>query len=364
MSEKTYEMLWDCQYCGSRKNLGKSHRHCPSCGAPQDPAARYFPPDNEKIAVEDHHYVGADLLCPACSTANSRNANNCGGCGSPLDGAKAAQQRGDRVVAEGQQFQGETSKEARSEFAARQAAAAGYAPPQPPPPAKATGSKAKGCAIFGILGFILLLIIVGGGVCAFNKCSSKSTGLEVAGHSWVRAITIEKYASVEESDWCDKMPAGAEEVSRSKEKRSTKKVEDGEDCKIRKVDQGDGTFKEKKECSPKYKEEPVYDSKCRYRVRKWKADRTEKASGSSLEDKPRWPELSLGRTGTCDGCERKGESTQTYTVRFLDTASKKEQTCDFPDEAKWSSFKKASKWTGSVGGLTGNLDCDSLKPVQ
>ncbi len=43
VSEKTYEMLWDCKYCGQRKNLGLSHRHCPNCGAPQDPAARYYP---------------------------------------------------------------------------------------------------------------------------------------------------------------------------------------------------------------------------------------------------------------------------------------------------------------------------------
>ena len=46
MSEKVYE-LWACRYCGSRKLLGKSHRHCPSCGAPQQNAPRYFPADAE-----------------------------------------------------------------------------------------------------------------------------------------------------------------------------------------------------------------------------------------------------------------------------------------------------------------------------
>jgi hypothetical protein len=38
---KTYEMLWDCGYCATRALLGKSHRFCPSCGAPQDPIERY-----------------------------------------------------------------------------------------------------------------------------------------------------------------------------------------------------------------------------------------------------------------------------------------------------------------------------------
>jgi len=363
MSEKTYEMLWDCQYCGTRKNLGKTHRHCPNCGAPQDPRARYFPPDSEKIAVEDHHFVGADLLCPACNTANSRNANHCGGCGGPLDGARTVAQRADRVVPEGQAFQGESSKDARAEFAARQGAVAGLPPTPAPQPPHPKGAAAKGCAIFGILGFVLMLIIVGGGVCAYNKCAARPAAVEVTGHSWMREVAVEKYGAVEESAWCDEMPAGAEEISRAKEKRSTKKVQDGEDCKVRKVDQGDGTYKEKKECTPKFREEPVMADKCRYRVRKWKVDRSVKATGTSLDDKPRWPDVDLARSGTCDGCERKGATKEKYTVRFVDTASRKEHTCDYSDESRWSTFKMGSRWTAGVGALTGDIDCDSLKPA-
>ena len=50
MSEKqlgTYQMLWDCSYCDSKKLLGITHRHCPGCGAPQDPSKRYYPKDDE-----------------------------------------------------------------------------------------------------------------------------------------------------------------------------------------------------------------------------------------------------------------------------------------------------------------------------
>ena len=62
---KHYEMLWDCAYCATPKLLGKSHRHCPKCGAPQDPERRYFPADSEKVAVEDHVPVGglAGAVC-------------------------------------------------------------------------------------------------------------------------------------------------------------------------------------------------------------------------------------------------------------------------------------------------------------
>jgi len=35
-SEKTYEMLWDCRYCGTKKLLGKTHRHCLECGGAKD----------------------------------------------------------------------------------------------------------------------------------------------------------------------------------------------------------------------------------------------------------------------------------------------------------------------------------------
>ena len=64
--EKNYEMFWDCEYCGSSKLLGITHRHCPNCGAPQDPEKRYFPPDEEKVALEDHENTGADWHCPSC----------------------------------------------------------------------------------------------------------------------------------------------------------------------------------------------------------------------------------------------------------------------------------------------------------
>ena len=68
MSEgKTYEMMWDCEYCGAAKLLGKSHRHCPLCGAAQNADKRYFPPEEEKVAVEDHQFVGADWGCPSRS---------------------------------------------------------------------------------------------------------------------------------------------------------------------------------------------------------------------------------------------------------------------------------------------------------
>ena len=85
-TSKTYEMLWSCEYCGAKKLLGKTHRHCPECGAAQDPARRYFPSEEEKVAVEDHVFVGADVHCPACKAPMSKAAKHCAECGAPLEG--------------------------------------------------------------------------------------------------------------------------------------------------------------------------------------------------------------------------------------------------------------------------------------
>ena len=62
----TYQMLWDCPYCGTPKLLALDHKHCPACGGAQDPTRRYFPKDDEKIAVEGHVFVGKDKICGAC----------------------------------------------------------------------------------------------------------------------------------------------------------------------------------------------------------------------------------------------------------------------------------------------------------
>jgi hypothetical protein len=319
-SEKTYEMLWDCPFCGARKLLGLTHRHCPSCGAPQDPGKRYFPPDDQKVAVEDHQYTGADLLCPACQTANGRAAKHCGNCGSPLDGAKGAQLLQEQVV-----------------------------PDHPVPPAPAVAAKPKGsgkvligCAV-AALALVVLAII---GFFALNSVLKKDAALKVVGHSWTHEIAVETYELTRDSSPCSKMPSSAERVTREKQEPV---------CETRKIDQGDGTFKEKRECRDR-------EDKCTYFVGKWKPKRTEKKSGSSVTDAMPWPSVTLSRTGTCEGCEREGKKTANYTVRFQDSGSGKEQACSFDDAAKWKSFQVGSSWKGQVGGLTGGIDCGSLAP--
>jgi hypothetical protein len=307
VEETTYQMLWDCKYCGARKLLGLTHRFCPSCGAPQDADKRYFPAEHEKVEVQNHPYVGADLQCPGCASWNGRAAKHC--------------------VAP---FQGQGG------------------------PAK---KKSPIVAILIAVGAVLFLGVVGL-VCTaiFWK---KPGALAVTGHAWQRSIEIERYGKYTDSAWCDAVPAGAREVSRRREQRSTKQVQDGEECSTRKKDNGDGTFKQVRECKPKYKDAPVYADKCTYEAEAWKTDRWVDAKGSNVKETPAWPKVSLTRTGTCLGCEREGERKEQYTVRFSNAADKKEHTCDLP-QAKWQTFPVGAHYEGQIGVLTGALDCDSL----
>jgi hypothetical protein len=240
-TEKTYEMLWDCKYCGQKKLLGVTHRFCASCGAPQDAAARYFPSDEEKVAVQDHQFVGADLRCPACGSWNSRSANCCTQCGGPIAAGQEARVRADQVRREGERFGGESIQDARRDFA-------------PPPGTAALQAQKKGPGVLIAVLAAAGLVVVG--LVAALVFWKKAATLEVAGHTWERTVDIEVFGPVRKSAWCDELPSGARELGRHKEKRSTKKIPDGEDCQTRRKDQGDGTFKEIRECKPKYRESP------------------------------------------------------------------------------------------------------------
>lgn len=323
-NEAVYEMMWDCKYCGQKKLLGLTHRFCASCGAPQDPAARYFPPDNEKVAVKDHPFVGADVTCPACRQPMSRASKCCTNCGSPIDKGAEVQRRADVIV--------------------------GAPPPPAPPPSPA---KKTGLILGIILGVVGLFVAA-----ALVLVLWKREGVfVVTGKTWQRSIQIERYDTGRKTAWCDSAPAGGRELSRRKEQKSTEKVKDGETCQTRKKDLGNGTYKEVKECTPKYKDVPVMADRCEYEVIDWRTARTLDEKGT--DDAPRWPPVALARAGTCLGCEREGAHAETYTVQFTDDKSKKPASCDV-SQAKWEGFKKGSRWKGTVRIATGGLDCDGL----
>lgn len=346
----TYQMLWDCPNCETPKLLGLTHRCCPNCGTPQDPKRRYFPSDEDKVAVEDHRFSGADKVCPHCEAPNGALCHFCMACGAPLDEAKEAGRRSSQEVASGQGFGADSAKAARDDHRAQRDAKRRPADAEPP-------KKKGGCLGLGCGGLILVAIVAFVVLFVFKR----EVALEVTGHTWQRTVDVEIYGPVEKSDWCDQMPRGASELSRSQEKRSTNKVEDGEDCSTKRVDQGDGTFKEQEECKPRYKEEPVYDDKCRFTVDAWSLSRTLKNAGTAQSPLPAWPPVKLARTGDCLGCEREGAKKATYTVNFKQPDGDA-SSCE-ASEATWNKLTVGSKWKGKTT-LAGGLDCDALEPAR
>ncbi len=354
-----YEMLWDCPGCGTEKLLGLTHRHCPTCGAPQDPTRRYFPPEGEEVAVEDHPYQGADVTCAACDTPNAAKAAFCVGCGSPLDGAKRVGVRKEQVSAGGfakdsasrAAREAEEARKGAREAAARQhAVASGAAPPA------RRGGALKVLGVLGCLGVVGALIVAVA-VFLFWK---KDAAFVVTGHEWERSIAVETYAPARDTAWKESVPAGAYELSCRPEQKETRKVPDGETCRDKRQDKGDGTFAVVQECTPKYREEPVYADRCSFKIDRWQVTSTERAAGAGLTPAPAWPAVSLTRPGACLGCQREGARKQAYTVNLADSASKEAHRCEVAED-RWRAMAIGTRWIGEVGVLSGAVDCGALR---
>jgi hypothetical protein len=221
---------------------------------------------------------------------------------------------------------------------------AGVGPGGAPPGPGAAGAKKGGSWLAALVALVLLAVVV---LLVVRYFWTEQTTVTVAGHAWRREIAIERYDTVKDKGACASTPPGARVIERHRADPV---------CTTRKVDQGDGTFKEKKECT-----EPV--EQCTYEVEKWSTARTVSESGDK-SDTPRWPVPRLPQTGNCRGCEREGERKETYTVRFKETKSGEAKTCDFTSESKWSGLAVGSKWTVAKRVLGGSLDCDSLKPAK
>ena len=346
MSErKHYEMLWDCKFCGAKKNLGKTHRHCPNCGAAQDPTWRYYPSDEEKIAVEDHQFVGADVICPACNTPNSAAANNCMQCGAPLEQGKRAGTLERQSKTDDQQFQVE---DLQARLRQKSDASVGRAPVE----AKAKGGIPWLPIIIGVVALFLC-----GGI-IFAATYTRSTNVYVTGYEWSREIRIEQYNSISESNWCDTMPGDAYSIRRTREQRGSEQVPDGQECRTERQDNGDGTFSEERVCETRYRSEPVYDDMCHYEVDRWVYERSETASGDSVDDRIEWPDVNITRNCSSLGCEREEQRIETYTLQ-LQGSGDAAYSCDV-DFDLWQATGIEDAFKLNIG-VFGDARCDSLE---
>lgn len=343
-----YEMQWDCKFCGTTKLLGKTHRFCPNCGAAQDPNTRYFPSDAERVAVQDHVYVGADVICSACSTLNSGNAQFCMQCGAPLTDAARAKTLADQTRAAGEQFESSGPRDVAKEQFEAEMQRVGV---MPTPGAAGTSARQKAMLVLGAAALVVLCVAA-----IFIFTRTREASVAVTGHTWEWSVQIEAYGPHSESAWCDQMPDGAYSISRSEEVRSYRQVPDGEECSVRRIDNGDGTYREQEECRTRYRDEPVYDTRCYYTIDRWSYARTATASGG-LSDPPHRPVLNLASN------EREAGSAQRYTVHLRETEGEATYDCAFATPEQWQRMAVGSRWTMDVGAVLGNANCDSLQPA-
>jgi ribosomal protein L40E/ribosomal protein L32 len=346
----TYQMLWDCQYCGAKKLLGVTHRHCPNCGATQNPDARYFPAEGEYIAVTDHEYVGEDQICPSCDALNSAKAEFCGNCGAPLTAAARAKVLQSQTRRAGAQFASSGSRDITQEAFDAEMERVGVKP------RKEARSGGSPWVRFGIIGIILLII---GGI-ATTVLWTQETDLFVTGHSWERTIRIDEYGPESDSSWCDSLPAAAYNVTRREEVRSYRQIPDGEECQTVRVDQGDGTFRQERRCQTRYREEPIYDTKCYYTIDRWDFSRTAEIGGESREDAPRWPPITLNCAGGSRiGCEKESGRSEDYVLYLRNRENDNDYQCSV-EQALWQDAGIESRWTMEIGGVLGDARCNTL----
>ena len=322
-TEKIYEMQWDCPQCGTKKLLGKTHRFCPACGNPQDPTKRYFPTEEEKVAVQDHKFVGADRICGYCNAANSAVTGYCTQCGGPMDGTEQVK--------------------------------LAHETPEPSAPEPEKKSMRAGLK-WGLIGGAAAII----GFCGVFMFWTKTVQLEVTSQKWVRTIDIEQKRAVSDSSWCP-APSGAYNITQQREQNGTEQVADGQTCRTVNKDRGDGTFSQSQECSTKYKSVPVYDQKCYYTIDRWVVQRTLTSEGTAMMPVT-WPSVPYLQSGNSLGSQREGTRTETYIVNYkVDDGS--DNSCKYKSDNLWKAQTVGSKWQGEMGVLSSSIDCDELQKL-
>lgn len=340
MKRRLIEGYWDCKYCGTQKISGGT-RECPNCGKPRD--------ENTTFDMSgQHHYVAPetaakvnrnpDWLCSYCDSLNSDDDKTCRSCGAPrtsenlnyFENKKKKQEESKQSI----QLDGTDEEDSQEE---RYYNNYSYLN-------NTNSSKAKSKPFnieilkYLLIGLLSILAIAG----LIYLFIPKDKDITISQMSWERSINIERYQTVEESDWT--LPTNARLLYSQSEFSHYEKVIDHYETKTREVakeklvgyedyvvgyeDLGNGYFEEIIDSRPVYetyyetetyeeavyRDEPVYRTKYYYEIDKWLHERTEKSSGTDKE--PYWCEVVLASD------ERVSSKNEVYYVDGTDENEK------------------------------------------
>jgi hypothetical protein len=254
--------------------------------------------------------AGADRHCRYCETLNDGRATVCKQCGASMD---------------------------ESVPYAELAKPAKVAATEVSPADRLRLTKSVGVTL-GVLVAVLL------GLWSFWPVSR---GMTVTGHEWARAIEIEQLDTYHETDWT--VPAAGRQTGQFKAVHHHEQVLDhyetsDEEYEVqtgtRRVKTGtkslgNGYFEDEYEGvpvyetrtrqvrSPVYRDEPVYRTKYRYDIERWKYHATIPASG--MGKNPYWPKVQLqqGMPPYCAGEQRERSRSERYAVHLVDKSQRK-----------------------------------------
>lgn len=284
-----YVGRWDCDYCGNIGNLGP-HTHCSECGGLRSEDVVFYMPRGIDSKVTDEDAIaeakeGANWVCGFCNNGNRNSYKACVSCGAMKDDA-----------------QGELKVR---EFSEREV-------PRSSQPEQQMATKAQPNRSNAFMKFIVGFAVLAFGFFGLSQISS-TIEVQVTSIEWNRTIEVEEYKEVEEEDWS--LPSEGKMIESFKaihhydrrvtgyqtRTRTVQEAAGSEQYVCGKRDLGNGYF-EDKYCTrtiyrdrqeqyeePIYQEFPVYKTKYKYLIYRWKPYEEYKTNGN--DKKPEWATL-------------------------------------------------------------------------
>lgn len=336
------EGLWDCKYCDTKEIKGRI-RECPNCGKPRDEDTRFYLPANKQqfnyLNEEEATQVTRepDWLCEFCDSLNSAKNTHCESCG--------AERTAENLDYFSNIAKMEAKKQSHSEDCEdEETSTYNYVENSyysSNTKRKETNFFSKNWKLFAIVPLIISVVI--GAICLIFI--PREENITINDIRWERSISIERYKTVEESDWSvpsggrilytQQEIAGYEEVfdhyeTYSKEVKKERLV-GYEDYVVGYQDLGNGYFEEIIDQRPVYetyyetedyteavyRDEPIYKTKYYYEIERWVYERSVKTSGA--DKNPYWGELNLNSD------ERESSRTEYYYIAYINEKGKKKE---------------------------------------
>lgn len=358
------EGFWNCKYCGTTR-IGGSKRECPNCGKPRGNETKFFLDTTEGRYVPEKQAASInrnpDWKCDYCGSLNSDSQRVCPSCGAPREETSLTyfeNQVAERTSTKSNPDVQETKTQKsypNIQTTNTRNSYSSYGNSSNSSRRSHTFKTEKNSFNWNNILIPLLIIILFIGI--IFLLIPKELEVTIQEFYWSRNIDIQRYQTVQESDWS--LPPDARLLYSQPEFSHYENVLDHYETKTRQVarerishyetyvigyrDLGNGYFEEITSERPVYetyyetetyeeevyRQEPVYRTKYYYEVDKWLYERSVKTSNSGKS--PYWGNTNLASD------EKVYSKTETYTV-LVTTEDNKKQSIHLSFE-DWSSLK-------------------------